>query len=434
MVCCHHYQLLEGNESLFTVDFNSIKFGPNAIDEIVFDVQQFSLNRVALFTDVLVKNLEPTQRAIQKLKNAGIDLVVYDEISVEPTDGSFQRAVSFSIEGKFDGFISIGGGSVIDTCKAANLYSTYPANFLDYVNEPVGEGLAVPGPVKPHIACPTTSGTGSECTGIAIFDFVSEKVKTGIASSFLKPARAVVDPLFTATLKPNVVAASGFDVLCHALESYTAKPYTRRPRPSSGIRPLSQGANPYSDVGCREAMRLTGQYLVRAVQDAGDEKARHGMMLAATLAGVAFGNSGVHIPHGMSYSVAGLVRDYCPEGYPANHALVPHGISVVVNAPSAFRYTASSNPARHLESAELLGADLGDAGEDDAGELLSTQIEKMMRITGMPNGISGVGYDDIDIENLVAGAFKQQRLLQNAPCSVTEKDLYKLYSRAIRYW
>ncbi len=435
MGCCHHYQFVEGSESIFTVDFNPIKYGPGALEELPFEIGTLGLSRIALFTDSIVRKLEPVENAIRLLRADHIDFEIYDEVSVEPTDQSFLAAAQFAMEeGPFDGFVSIGGGSVIDTCKAANLYSTYPAEFLEYVNAPVGEGTPIPGELKPHIACPTTSGTGSECTGIAVFDLLSKQVKTGIASARLKPARAVIDPLVTASLPANVVAASGFDVLCHALESYTAKPYTKRPRSDTGVRPLSQGANPYSDMGCREALRLTGEYLVRAVRDEQDDEARHGMMLAATLAGIAFGNSGVHIPHGMSYSVAGLVKDYCPNGYPSGHPLVPHGISVIVNAPAAFRFTGSANHKRHLEAGQLLGADIDDASPVEAGEVLSEQLENMMRVTDMPNGISEVGYDDTDIPDLADGAFMQQRLLGNAPCDVTLENLEQMYSEAIRYW
>ncbi len=434
MSCCHHYPFTVGHESIFTVDFNAIKYGPGALDELSFDAQELGISRAALFTDPQVRSLEYVHRAIRKLDKAGIDYEVYDAVSIEPTDASFKDATRFAVEGRFDGYLSIGGGSVIDTCKAANLYSTYPADFLNYVNAPVGEGLPVPGTLAPHIACPTTAGTGSECTGIAVFDYLEKRVKTGIASAKLKPSRAIVDPNTTVTLPSNVVAASGFDVLCHALESYTARSYTRRVRPDDGIRPLSQGANPYSDMGCRQALWLTGQYLERAVRDAGDVQARHSMMLAATLAGIAFGNSGVHIPHGMSYSVAGLVRDYCPEGYSVDHPLVPHGISVVVNAPAAFRFTAPASPRRHLEGAKLLSADATDVTEAEAGEMLAEHLQNMMKATGIPNGISGVGYGEQDLERLTQGAFMQQRLLANAPCEVSEVDLEMMYRQAIRYW
>jgi len=433
--CCHHYDFIDGNEHVFSVDPSAIRFGQGALAEIGYDARELGLTRVALFTDRRVAGLEAVATVTSALRAVDVDVAVYDEVRVEPTDQSFQQATRFACEGRFDGFVSVGGGSVMDTCKAANLYSSYPAEFLTYVNAPIGDGQAVPGALKPHIACPTTSGTGSECTGMAIFDLLERHLKTGIASRALRPTLALIDPEVTATLPANVVAASGFDVLSHALESYTAKPYTQRAAPRCpAARPMSQGANPWSDVGCIEALRRTGEFLVRAVRDAEDTQARHGMMYAATLAGIAFGNSGVHLPHGMAYSVAGLIRDYHPDGYPGDQAICPHGISVIVDAPSVVRFTAPASPARHLEAARLLGGDIGGAGEEDAGEVLAGCIIDMMRDTGMPNGIAALGYGDTDIAALAQGAYAQQRLLANSPVAVNEEVLQTLYRGASRYW
>jgi alcohol dehydrogenase class IV len=435
MSCCHHYDFVEGNEQVFAVDPTAIRFGPGALAEIGHDARELGLRRIALFTDRGVAGLDAVAVVTSALRAIGVDVVIYDEVRVEPTDKSFQTAARFATEGRFDGYVSVGGGSVIDTCKAANLYATYPAAFLTYVNAPIGDGQPVPGPVKPHIACPTTSGTGSECTGMAIFDLLERHVKTGIASRLLRPTLALVDPDVTSTLPANVVAASGFDVLSHALESYTARPFTQRSAPGKpAARPMSQGANPWSDVGCMEALRLTGEHLVRAVRDASDREARHGMMYAATLAGIAFGNSGVHLPHGMAYSVAGLIRDYRPDGYPKEEAICPHGISVIVDAPSVVRFTAPSSPQRHLQAAALLGGDVGGTGDEDAGEVLAARIIAMMRDTEMPNGIGALGYGDADVAALAEGAYAQQRLLANSPVPVSEDDLQRLYRGAASYW
>ncbi len=435
MSCCHHYDFFDGHEHVFAVEPSAIRFGQGALAEIGHDARELGLARVALFTDRGVVGLEAVATVTSALRAVDVDVTVYDEVRVEPTDQSFKQATRFAAEGRFDGFVSVGGGSVIDTCKAANLYSSHPAEFLTYVNAPIGDGQAVPGALKPHIACPTTSGTGSECTGMAIFDLLERHVKTGIASRALRPTLALIDPDVTATLPANVVAASGFDVLSHALESYTARPYTQRTAPQSpALRPMSQGANPWSDVGCIEALRRTGQYLVRAVSDAGDDQARHGMMYAATLAGIAFGNSGVHLPHGMAYSVAGLIRDYRPDGYPKEEAICPHGISVIVDAPSVVRFTASASPARHLEATRLLGGNVIGAGEEDAGEVLAGCIIQMMRDTDMPNGLAALGYGDGDVAALAKGAFAQQRLLANSPVAVNEEDLQALYRSASSYW
>ena len=366
---------------------------------------------------------------------AGVAIEVYDEVRVEPTDQSFQEASQFAGDHHFDGFVSIGGGSVIDTCKAANLFSSHPADFLAYVNAPLGEGRVVPGALKPHIACPTTSGTGSECTGIAVFDLLENQSKTGIMSRHMLPSRAVVDPRWAASLPAQVVAATGFDVISHALEVFTARPYTARAKPDRpALRPMTQGANPWSDMVCQEAMRQAGKYLVRAVRDPTDEVARHGMMYAATLSGVAFGNGGCHLPHAMSYPVAGMVHDFQPLGYLTDVPICPHGMSVIVNAPAAYRFTSAAAPERHFEGAALLGADIADAVPAEAGEVLAEHLAQMMQQTEMPNGVGGVGFDGTDIDDLVAGALVQQRLLSVSPREVQKEDLHRIYSDALRYW
>ncbi|RKH54031.1 iron-containing alcohol dehydrogenase [Corallococcus sp. AB050B] len=435
MGCCHYPAVKEGCDSAFTVDTSRITFGPGCLAEVGDRARALGMKRVALFSDARVARLEHFQKVRQSLLAAGLDVVVFTDVHVEPTDQSFLEAARFASGARPDGYVSLGGGSVIDTCKAANLYATHPADFLAYVNAPVGEGRAVPGPLKPHIACPTTSGTGSEVTGITIFDLLSLHAKTGIASPALRPTEALIDPDCTATLPGEVVAASGLDVLSHALESYTARPFVHRPAPvRPSLRPMSQGANPWSDLGCREALRLMGLYLERGVKDAGDTEAREQLMWAATLAGIAFGNAGVHAPHGMAYAVAGRVRDFRPSGYPQEEPLVPHGLAVIVNAPAVFRYTASANPERHLEAAGFLGADVRGAQGGDAGEVLAGRVVQLMRAVGVPNGLSGVGYTGADVDALTEGAFPQQRLLQNAPREMTRPVLTELFRQALRYW
>ena len=256
----------------------------------------------------------------------------------------------------------------MDTCKAANLYASHPAEFMTYVNAPIGAGQKVPGPVKPHIACPTTSGTGSETTGIAIFNLRSLNAKTGIISRRLIPDVALIDPDVTATLPKNAVAATGFDCMSHALEALTARAYPRRLNPAQGVdRPVSQGANPFSDMLATEALKGVGKFLVRAVNDASDTEARTEMMYAAMLAGIAFNAAGCHLPHGLSYAVSGLTKDWHVAGYPEGKTLVPHGMAVVLNNPSVWRFTAPCCPERHLHGAQCLGADTRGAATGRCG-------------------------------------------------------------------
>ncbi|MEL6179380.1 MAG: hydroxyacid-oxoacid transhydrogenase [Myxococcota bacterium] len=436
MGCCQYHALLaEGCDHAFTVDPPSLTFGPGCLDEAGDHAVALGMSRVALVTDGVLVQTGHVALVEQSLKRVGLDVVVYDGCHAEPTDVSFMEAARFAREGRFDGYISVGGGSVIDTCKAANLYATYPNDLLAYVNAPIGQARPVPGPLAPHIACPTTAGTGSEGTGIAIFDLLSLKVKTGIASRYLRPNHALVDPNTTATLPRMVIACGAFDILCHALESFTARPYTRRPAPSRPtLRPMSQGANPWSDMGCREALRLLGRFMGRAVNDPDDHEARTELMWAATLAGIAFGNSGVHAPHGMAYAVAGLVRDYQPDDYSSHEPMVPHGMSVVLTAPAVFRLTAPTHPERHLEAATLLGAEVCGAASDDAGEVLAAKLIELMRLCSIPNGLEGVGYHQEDLDALVKGAHAQQRLLVNAPCDMSPDVLSSLFTASMRCW
>lgn len=428
------YPITPDRETVFSVDPRPIKFGPQAILELGSDAKTLGITNAAVFTEPQLARLEAVQRGIKTIEAAGVAVEVYDRVTVEPTDASFLAAADFLKQGGFDGLISIGGGSVIDTGKAANLFASHPAAFTAYVNPPVGEGRPVPGPLMPHIACPTTAGTGSEATAVAVFDFTEKRIKTGIASKFMKPSLGIIDPELTHSMPPLVTAATAFDVLTHAIESYTAIPYTKRPKledPSQ--RPAYQGANPYSDVGALQAIRLGGQFLLTAVNHGQDEKARTAMAYASTLAGASFGNAGVHIPHAMSYSVAGMIRDYQPAGWPSHKAMCPHGISVVVNAPAAFRFTAKAHPERHRTVAEALGANVNGVPASEGGEVLATRLIELMRAAGIPMGLSELGYGPDDIPQLVAGAEKQARLLRQSPCEVTAHDLEQLYRDAMQY-
>src|SRR5437867_8092978 len=288
-------------EYAFELASSSIRFGAGVTREIGRDLAEMKAKRVMVLTDPKLARLAPVATVVESLRDNRIGYSLFDRVHVEPTDVSFREAIEFATQGDFDAFVAVGGGSTIDTAKAANLYSCYPADFLDYVNPPIGKGKPVPGLLKPLIAIPTTAGTGSETTGVAIFDFARLHAKTGIADRRLKPTLGLIDPENTRTLPPAVAASSGLDVLSHAIESYTALPFGLRARPERPVlRPTYQGSNPISDVWSLEALRLVAAYLRRAVADPADDQARAAMHLAAAYAGIGFGHAGVHLPHGMS--------------------------------------------------------------------------------------------------------------------------------------
>ena len=422
-------------ETAFSMDTSSIKFGPGVTQEVGWDMEEQGARRVMVVTDRHMTQSDAVFVTIESLKRHGIDTVLFDQAAVEPTDISFKEAINFAENGNFDGFIAVGGGSSMDTAKAANLYSTYPADFMTYVNPPIGEGTPIPGPLKPLVAIPTTAGTGSETTGVAIFDFLEMNAKTGIAHRALRPVKGIIDPNNTRSLPKMVAACTGLDQLTHALEALTALPYDQRPAPEHPkLRPAYQGANPISHIWATRAIEMIAQNLVRAIENPSDDEARGEILLAATYAGIGFGNGGVHLAHGMSYPVSGMVREYVPEGYPPEHPLIPHGMAVVLHAPAVFRFTASANPQLHLYAAELMGEDISGAAPEEAGQVLSDAIVNLMRKVGMPNGLGEVGYGPHDVDKLVEGTLPQHRVTKLSPRPAKPEDLKQLFLDSMKLW
>jgi len=420
----------------FEMAASAVRFGAGVTREVGADLADLGVTKALVLTDPAVSRLAPVRTVLESLESNRVAYALFDRVRVEPTDESFLEAIAFARESACDGFVAVGGGSTIDTAKAANLYTTYPpADFLDYVNPPIGKGLPVPGSLKPLIAIPTTAGTGSETTGVSIFDLTRMHAKTGIASRRLKPTLGLLDPENTKSLPPEVAASSGLDILSHAVESFTALPFTGRSRPDRpSLRPAYQGANPISDVWSLQAMRLVDRYLVRAVEDPSDDEARASMLLAASYAGIGFGNAGVHLPHGMSYPVSGHVREYRAPGYDVDHPLVPHGVSVILNAPAVFRFTAQSSPRRHLEAAEALGVDIAHRRAEDAGEILADRITWFMERLRVPNGLRAIGYTMLDIPALVEGTLPQHRVTKLSPRPAGPEELARLFESALVAW
>jgi alcohol dehydrogenase class IV len=421
-------------ETVFVLETSPIKFGPGATDEVGHDARRLGMKRALVVTDRNLTGLGLPERVRALLDEEGVKAEIFDAVHVEPTDRSVEEAARFASGGGFDGFVAVGGGSAIDTAKAVNVLTSHPAPVLDYINKPIGKGVAIPGPLKPLIALPTTAGTGSETTAVSVVHLVDLKVKAGISHRFLRPALGVVDPLNTLTAPPEVTAAAGADILTHALESYTTRRYDARLKHHPAERPIYIGANPISDLWCEKAMEYVGRYLRRAVLNGQDLEARWHLALAATYAGIGFGNAGVHIPHACAYPIAGLVRGYVPSGYRTEEPLVPHGVSVIVTAPATFRFTYPVSPERHLRAAELLGVRVRGLSPAEAAEALPRTLERLMREVGIANGLDALGYTGADIPTLVQETLKQPRLLSGAPRAVGAPELELILGQSLRCW
>ncbi len=432
---CQYFEPVEGGASSFTVAMPKYTFGRGCLAEAGIRAAGLNMKRVALFTDPYLKDSEYAATVCESIRAQGLQYDIFSNIRIEPDDDTITRASKFLAQGKFDGVVSVGGGSVMDTAKAAMVYALYPASFNDYFGPPVGAGKPVPGALLPHLACPTTSGTGSECTSVAVIRINSLDTKFVMGSPRLLPQEALVDPAVCDTLPSNVVASTGFDLLCHALECYTARAWTRwdhvdDPR----ARTMLQGANPWSDMSARSALRIAGRYLERGVADNNDHEARDALMWGASLAGMAFGNSGTHLAHAMSYGVTHLMNDITTEGYRMPSPFIPHGISVIVSAPAIFRFLADAAPERHLDAARWLCASHTDAGANEVGEALAQRLIELMQKTGMPNGLGGVGFKADDVGRLADSSIRQQRAIQNAPRVANLSDLSSIYNAALSYW
>ena len=421
------------SETVFTYGAPQLKFGSGASDEVGYDLAQFGVSRALVVTDPGVAATGLPQRVADQMGRFGIEARVFDGSHVEPTDESMQQAIDFARDaGPFDAYVAVGGGSSIDTAKAVNLMTTNDGELMDYINVPVGKGADPANPLKPLVAVPTTAGTGSESTTVCVLDVLSLKVKTGISHARLRPTLAVIDPDLTVTQPPGVTAASGLDILCHALESYTARWYTTYDRKQPEQRVPYCGSNPIADMWSEKAMSLLGASFRRAVHHGDDREARHDMALAATFAGMGFGNAGVHIPHANGYPIAGRVRDFHPKDYPAGHAMVPHGMSVALTAPEAFRFTFEAAPERHLRAAALL--DPGVSADGGSADTLPAVLVDLMRDIDIPNGIGAVGYTEADVDDLVEGTLKQQRLLATCPREVAAEDLAGIFRASLELW
>lgn len=420
------------NETIFTLEATQLKFGNGAVEELDWELKRLGLRKILLVADPRLRRLGITERVTDIIARAGVAVSVFESILVEPTIGSLGEAAAFAASQDVDGFVALGGGSTIDTAKVANLIRSHGGAIIDYVNAPVGGGRKPPSPLRPLIAIPTTSGSGSEATTVAVLDIPELKMKTGISHRYMRPTLAIVDPELARTTPGAVTASCGLDVVCHAVESFISRPFDARPRPATpDDRPPYQGSNPVADIWSLKAIEFGGRFLERAVRDGNDLEARGTMMLGATMAGIGFGTAGVHIPHACAYPLAGLKHSYSAPGYETDHNFVPHGFSVIVTSPAVFRFTYDAAPDKHIQAAELLNAGpIANPGPDS----LPDTLIRLMKAVGAPSGIAELGYGEEDIPALVQGALKQQRLLVGAPKAIDAAGIEAVMRQSLRNW
>lgn len=422
----------------FEMAASNLRFGQGSTSEVGMDLSNMIAElptseranaKIAIFTDKTVSKLPVMKTVEESLLREGLNWVLWDKCAVEPTDKSWNEAIEWTRSANITHFLAVGGGSSMDTAKAANLYNTYKeADLYDFINAPIGKGLPITKKLSPLIAIPTTAGTGSETTGTAVLDIPSRQFKTAIAHRNLKPTLGIVDTNNTKTCPKHVAISAGLDVLFHALESWTVIPFTERePRPNNPMyRPAYQGSNPLSDIFARWALEQTTHWLPKIAKEPDNPDHKGQMLMAASIAGMGFGNAGVHMCHGFSYPISSLnklrekSKQYIHPSYDPTAPLVPHGLAVSLTAPAVFNFTAVSSPDRHREAASVfMGKDraheLSNVKDRDIGLKLREEIQRFLETVEVPRGLNAIGYSSSDIESLVEGCLPQRRVLNLAP-------------------
>lgn len=439
-------------EYAFELAASNLRFGDGVTAEVGMDLKNMKARKVGVFTDPNVAKLKPMKTALQALEaQTDLPFEVFDQVVAEPTEDSWRKAIDWARGHDFSHFLAVGGGSVIDTAKAANLFAIYKdSDLMDFINAPIGKGLPITQALRPLIAVPTTAGTGSETTGTAILDITSRSFKTGIANRAMKPVLGIVDTHNTESCPTAVHISAGLDVLFHSMESYTAIPYTERtPRPANPIlRPAYQGSNPVADVFSLWALETTVKYLPRIAKNREDGEARRQMLLAASFAGIGFGNAGVHLCHGMSYPISGLNKKgpkYKHPGYVTDLPIIPHGVSVALTGPAVFQFTAPSSPDRHrralaiFNSTTISDPSVARIPDSEIGLHLYESIARFLDGLGVPRGLKAVGYGANDVAMLVEGTLPQRRVLDLAPGigdivgSDGKEHLTRIMERSLEY-
>jgi alcohol dehydrogenase class IV len=342
-----------------------IHFGLGCLKKVGSEAARFG-KRALLVSDQNIQKAGYVAQALEQIKAAGVEAAVYDQVNTEPTDKIVDEGLRVYKDNKCDMAIALGGGSPIDTAKAIAALATNTARVSEFM------GLnKITKPAAPIIAIPTTAGTGSEVTRFTIITDTARDVKMLIVSDFLMPQAAIVDPLLTPSMPGWVAASTAIDALTHAIESY-----------------ISRKAQPLTETLALEAIRLIGAYLRRAWANPEDLEAKNYVMLASTVAGMAFSNSSVAMVHGMSRPIGACFH-------------VPHGLSNAILLPLVMEFSRVAAPEKFADIAEAMGEDIEGLTEMDAAQ---AAVEAVHQLCG-----------DIQIPRATDLKLKQEDFMRMAP-------------------
>lgn len=386
-------------------------FGVGAIQQLDTALQRISVRNILVITDQGIRRAGILDRVTSLLAAGGYQVEVYDQAVPEPPIATALECYEFAKSRmNTEAIIGLGGGSSIDLAKAISVLMVYGGHPRDYMGE-----NKVPGPTLPLIAIPTTAGTGSEVTPIAVLTDVENHLKVGISDNYLRPAVALLDPELTVKLPAYVTACTGIDALSHAIEAYTAKEYKYI---QSNTPVLSQGANPISDALAIEAITLIAQNLTYAVQQGNNVEARSNMMLGSLLAGMAFSNAGTAAAHALAYPIGGLVRS-------------PHGEVTGLLLPYVMQYNINVVESKLARLAPAFRIRTDGMSEREMGEAVIQAVFLLLERIGLPTKLSRIGIKEEHIPEIAEKSLEIERIIRNNPRIPTKESFVELLKLAL---
>lgn len=377
--------------------FPSLSYtGWGALENLVPEVEKYSPKKILVITDPTLAAIGLTKRITTPLKENGYDVTLFTDIVPEPPLEVGENVVAFTREGGFELVIGLGGGSALDLAKLAAVLAKHEGDVKDYLNLSGHKKIHKKG--LPKVLIPTTSGTGSEVTNIAVLSL--EKTKDVVTHNNLLTDVAIVDPELTLSVPPKVTASTGIDALTHAVEAY-----------------VSVNASPATDGLALQAIRLIAGALRRAVENGNDKDARMDMSQGSYMAGLAFFNSGVAGVHALAYPLGGQFH-------------LAHGDSNAVLLPYVMGYIRSSCTKRMGDILNALGGNSSYLSEEEASYKCVEELERIVRDVGIPSTLAGFDIPESALESLTLEGTKQKRLLARSPLRLEKNDIREIYRAA----
>jgi alcohol dehydrogenase len=372
-----------------------ILFGPGVLTQISEEAKRLGSQKLGIITDPGVTKAGIVDKVAEVLDHAQLNWCIWDHVEPEPSLACGDAAIRYVREEQCDSVIGVGGGSTLDTAKAAAVALTNSGTLKDWIQTVFAT------PPAPLILVPTTAGTGSEVSNVAIF--ATPEVKYALYSALLYPDVALVDPELTRTVPPSVTARTGIDALCHAMEAY-----------------VSLHCNPITDCLALDAIRFATAHIKEAYLDGDNMDARIGMSYAALLAGLAFGNAGTVLGHASGYAYV----------YPATPFHFPHGLAIGITMPYVLEYNAVANLQKHATLAELLGGSITALTQQEAAFRCAVDFKQLMIDLDLPTSLQEVNIPRDMIPAIAQNVFKSPQHIARNPRPVLEHDMVTLFTNA----